>query len=162
LKLLFLSLCAFTSAYSQTIDELREHIIGQEGYSLSSYYVHGRLHIGIGHKYQKNEVKLHRMTPIQVENLFRKDLRVAQKRALVEISNYSDQPKEVRIMIVALIYNLGGAGFHEFKEFRLAIVKKDYEGAAKALRNSMWSSQLPSRARYYNKILHCYRVFRLE
>lgn len=55
-------------------------------------------------------------------------------------------PDNVKIVIVDLIFNLGHAGFDNFKHFIDAIRHQDWKGAAAHLADSLWAKQVKTRA----------------
>ncbi len=149
-RFLILCLLLLTTARAQSYAEIRTHILSEEGYSAKPYLLRGQWHIGLGHRLARPSGPL---THRQTEALFAKDLKVACDAAYSDIKTFSRQPKQVRIMLCALSYNLGPSGFHDFYLFRAAIDRFDYRAAARELRISLWSSQLPSRAIRYQDIL---------
>ncbi len=56
-------------------------------------------------------------------------------------------------MLVAFCFNVGSTGLREFHTFRAALERYDYDEAARQLRKSLWSKQLPDRADEYVAIL---------
>lgn len=140
-----------TVTWGQTYEEFRQHILKEEGSSSTPYRLHGKWHIGMGHRLH-NKVPRY-LTQAQIEDLFRIDLEKAYNVALAEIPNYYQHPKAVRLIIVALIYNLGESGFHNFFKFKVAIKNCNYKLAARELSNSLWAKQLPNRAYYYTLML---------
>jgi len=150
---IFIALIFVTSVVAQTTTELKNHITRYEGYSLHSYYdKFGNLSIGIGHKINKNE-KLFYITPFYINILFENDLNIAIKAANNELIDFNLHPEIIKIIIIALIFNIGQNGFHQFYEFRMAINKHDYNMAANALSKSLWAKELRDRAIDYEKIL---------
>jgi lysozyme len=137
--------------HGQTYSEIRAHIVQEEGYRLEPYRLRGVLHVGLGHRiYGKAKS---RYTHGDVERLFARDLKTACDAAYSGVKTFSRHPKDVRIMLVSLAYNLGPTGFHRFREFRQAIDRFDYRAAQTELRMSSWANQLPSRADRYVLIL---------
>ena len=82
----------------------------------------------------------------QVDSLFEDDLDEAIEDAITSVSNFIDQPDEVQMVIVDMVFNLGVGGFRAFKKTIAALEAKDYETAANEMQNSKWAEQVPNRA----------------
>ncbi len=52
-----------------------------------------------------------------------------------------------KTVIISMVYQLGMAGFEQFKKMRIALEEEDYEEAAKQMLNSKWAIQTPQRAK---------------
>lgn len=141
-------------SFGQTYQELRNHLIQEEGYTLKPYSLRGRLHVGIGHRIIGIPKKSY--TRNEVENFFERDLHAACRAAYSNIKNFSQHPKEIRVMMCALAYNVGPSGFANFVSFRKHIERFDYGSAANELNASLWSKQLPNRSYRYVNILKKY------
>lgn len=147
---LLIFLLAAICVHAQTDDQMRRHIVAEEGYRLEPYLVRGIPHVGLGHRvWGRPRI----ITPSEAETLFATDLAVARRAARGAIKSFDLQPLDVRVMLVALAYNLGPRGFTRFVDFRAHIDQFDYWRAASDLRKSLWASQLPSRANRYIGIL---------
>lgn len=137
-------------SYGQSYQELRAHIVAEEGYRRDPYLVLGQWHIGVGHL---TSSRSRRLTDDEVEALFAADLRFACSAAYRLTPGFAAHPKAVRIILVALCMNLGETGYGGFIVFRQAIDSHDYLAAARALDDSLWSRQLPARSARYQMTL---------
>jgi GH24 family phage-related lysozyme (muramidase) len=86
------------------------------------------------------------LTAAQAQQLFEDDLDNAITDARQIVRNFDDQPSEVQAVIVDMVFNLGAAGFRKFRMAIACLEDKDYQGAAKELKNSKWATQVPNRA----------------
>jgi lysozyme len=153
-RLVFLFFISCLCLQAQTIVEFRYHIEKYEGKSSVPYKdIKGYWTIGIGHKIHNDEIIPMYLTESQITDLFLKDLQWARKYAKRYVSNYDSHSKEIRIMLVALVFALGPTGFYNFNEFRAALEKPDYPEAAIELSDSVWARTLPNRAQDYILIL---------
>lgn len=145
-------LCAALSARGQTYNELRVHLLAEEGYSATPYLLRGVYHIGLGHRIVGNVPR--KLTSRQIERLFAADLKIACDTAYQSTRQFSSHPKQVRIILISLSYNVGSQGYRDFVRFRAAIDRFDYKAAARELDDSLWSTQVPNRAARYINILN--------
>lgn len=68
-------------------------------------------------------------------------------QALLPALPWTDTLDDVRVgILLEMAYQLGLAGLLGFSEMLAAIQRKDYAGAALAMRNSLWARQTPARA----------------
>lgn len=149
-------LCVCCSLSAQTKQEYQEYIQLEEGKRNYVYRdIFGNKTIGIGHKL-KNGENFHYIDDNVVNSLFAVDFEIAKSDAQKLISNFNEHPKEIKITIVSMTYNLGYNRFFGFKKFRAAIEMKDYNAAAFEILNSKWAKQLPQRAHRTVKILKKY------
>jgi lysozyme len=144
--LLLPTLCA-----AQSISDYRGFIEASEGkrnvpYTCSA----GVLTVGVGHT--KN-VEKRFYSNEEVNLLFEKDLAIALRDAKSLFPSFDTQPKEVKLILASLSFNLGQNRLSKFVKFRAAIDGKNYAKAAKELRNSLWFKQVGKRSIRYVKIL---------
>lgn len=150
---LILALCLPLAAPAQSAREYREHIERYEGLSLSPYRDKlGYWTVGVGHRLLPGQSR-HRITESYAEALYELDFATAYEGA-ASIPCFLDLPPKARILVVALVYQLGSAGFADFTQFKLALAMHDYPKAARALRHSRWATQVPERADAYCAILN--------
>lgn len=139
---------------AQTPSEFREFIVQHEGVSHVRYRdSRGIPHIGIGHRIYPHENFGSRISSAQVDQLFTRDLNTARHAALTHVSSFTTHPKEIRLLIVGLAFNIGDTGLSHFTRFISALNRHDYLSAARELENSRWARQVPGRARDYVNLL---------
>jgi len=149
--LIFLLLCGIVQA--QSYEKCKAYLIQEEGkYNISYFDSMGNRTIGIGHKILPNE-RLLSVDEEKIDELFRMDLLKAVDAARASVPNYDQHSEDVKIAIVSMTFNLGHAGFFKFKEFRKALIRKDYSRAIKEIDNSKWATQVPNRAKRVIKVL---------
>lgn len=87
------------------------------------------------------------VTEEQARALADEDLVQARSDARDLISNFDEHPEVLQDVFTDLTYNLGKGGFRRFRNTRAAFERKDYEAAARGLRNSKWFNQVGRRSR---------------
>lgn len=133
-----------------SFQEYKRHFINYEG-KKNKVYIDSRGFptVGIGHKFEAGEKRKSSYTDSEIDQLFKQDLQDAIKISKRVFPNFDSLPKEVKVKIVSLAFNLGEGGISKFKKFRNAIAKRDWKTAAAELKDSRWYSQVGRRARDY-------------
>ncbi len=85
------------------------------------------------------------LTDAQIDALFDRDVHDAILGANKRLTNYQLLPKQARLVVVDMVFNLGEAGFGNFKILRAAIETRDWQRAADEMKNSRWYAQVKSR-----------------
>lgn len=138
--LIFILLAGVLSA--QTQSQYDEHIQRFEGYRAEPYVLHNRAHVGWGHLIVGDPARYKHLSRAEHLSLYQNDFRAAYRAAIVEVPSFYSHPIEVRILIVALAFNTGQRGLHDFHRFRAALARHDYLSAARELRDSRWARQV--------------------
>lgn len=89
----------------------------------------------------------------QIETLFRQDLFVAVNDAKSFLPNFDTQPKEIKMVIVNMAFNLGYTRLNKFEKFRQALMDRDYNKATKEMVDSKWYNQVGNRSKELVKIV---------
>lgn len=138
------------SSNDPTFDEYKKHFVKYEGKKNETYIdSRGFPTVGIGHKFEKNEKRKSKYTESEIDSFFKKDLQDAISIAKKTFPNFDSVPKEVKIHLVSLCFNLGEGGISKFVKFKSAIGSKNWKDAAKELKNSKWYSQVGNRGKDY-------------
>ena len=141
-------------SFAQSYEDYKRHLIAEEGcYNAAYYDSTGNKTIGIGHKVLAGEQLVY-ISDGEIDAIFQKDLKNAINGVERLVPNFDKQPKNIKIVLVSICFNVGHNGFYKFKKFREAIVKKDYKIAADEIENSLWARQVPKRAKRVIKILN--------
>jgi len=82
----------------------------------------------------------------QADLLFEQDLDDAIEDCKLLVSNFSEHPDDVQMVIADMRFNLGATGLSKFKDTIAAWEVKDYCTAAREMKDSKWARQVPSRA----------------
>lgn len=80
-----------------------------------------------------------------VDHWFKKDLQEAED-VVKKITKGWDIPVEVEMILINMAFNLGETRLRGFKKMLKAVANKDYEEAAKQMKDSEWATQVKSRA----------------
>jgi lysozyme len=133
-----------------TFAEYKAHFIKYEGKKNNTYIdSRGFKTVGIGHKFEKGEPMKSTYTNAEIDHFFKKDLDEAISDTKKVFPTFNTLPKEVKLKLVSLTFNLGKGGIEKFKDFRAAILSKNWKNAAKELVDSKWYKQTGNRARDY-------------
>jgi lysozyme len=87
------------------------------------------------------------LTDRQIEKLFEYDFIIAVGAAGNFLPTFQQQPREIKIVLVDMAYNLGGEGLGRFLRFRQALLEQDYKKAANEMVNSKWYYQVGDRSK---------------
>jgi len=83
----------------------------------------------------------------QIKKIFNITIKIAYEDAKRWIPNYDSLPKNIKLAVLDLSFNMGYnrlSGFFKTKEY---ILKKDYKAAANELMDSKWAKQVGNRAK---------------
>lgn len=87
------------------------------------------------------------LTDDQVKTVFQLCLKIAYADVKKYIPNYDSLPKNIKLGLIDLSFNLGYNRLSKFAKTRELIIKGDYKGAANELLNSKWATQVGNRAK---------------
>lgn len=82
-------------------------------------------------------------------NILTDDIRVAKDSSKKMFKNYNDLDKDVQMILVDLMYNLGQTKLSKFVKFKDAILTSNFKKASDELANSMWATQVGNRAKHH-------------
>lgn len=138
------------SSANPSFSEYTEHFIKYEDKVPVPYKdSRGFFTVGIGHKFEKGEPIKSKYSEEEIMRFFKKDLAEAIEQTKKVFPNFESLPKDVKIKLVSLTFNMGMGGIAKFKDFRSAIAKKDWKSAAYNLKDSLWYKQVGNRGRDY-------------
>jgi lysozyme len=86
------------------------------------------------------------LTDAQIDTLFSRDLDTAISDAASRVPDFWNQPEDVQLAMVDMIFNLGGPRFSKFTDMIAALKAKDYLTAAAEMADSKWAKQVSNRA----------------
>jgi lysozyme len=86
------------------------------------------------------------ITSAAAQVLLQKAARHAMDCATIRVDGFGDMPENVQLAIVDMIYNLGFAGFSEFRNMIKCLEAQDWAGAVRNMRTSSWFHQVGQRA----------------
>lgn len=92
----------------------------------------------------KGEQKL---TDEQIREIFKITIQIAYKDAKKWISNFDGLPKNIKLAILDLSFNMGYPRLSKFIKTKEAIIVGDYSKAAEELTKSKWATQVGNRAK---------------
>ena len=134
--------------------ELARHegvVLDREGQHKSYNDDKGNLTGGIGHLLSDDERKkypLGTMIPEGVVNRWFTSDKSAAKKSLDKLlkrNSLEELPDEAKQVLFNMTFNLGEEGIEEFDDMWSAYSRNDFMGAAKAMRESNWFTQVGSR-----------------
>ena len=83
----------------------------------------------------------------QMRDLFIECLKIAYKDVKQYMPNYDSLPREIKLGLIDMSFNLGINRLSKFVKTKEYIVKGDYKAAANELKNSKWAGQVGNRAK---------------
>lgn len=154
---------AFETKSLLTADDAMEFIEDHEGIRYRTYRdSRGKKTVGVGFNlqapgarqmlaslgidYRKVKSGHTTLTQDQVESLFAAKTEEALAGARRNIANFDDLPKDIQLVVVDMIYNLGVRGFLKFDDMVTALRRGDYGTMANAMWRSAWRRQVGGRA----------------
>lgn len=122
--------------------QLRE----EEGEVLHAYEDHlGYLTIGVGRLIDKR--KGGGITPEESTYLLNNDIKKATKAIERRIPGWSKLNDVRKGTLIGMAFQMGADGLFKFKGMLKCLELNDFDGAAKAMLDSLWAKQTPSRAK---------------
>lgn len=82
----------------------------------------------------------------QIKEIFQITISIAYKDAKRWIPNFDGLPKNIKLAILDLSFNMGYTRLSKFIKTRESILSGNYRAAAKELQNSKWATQVGRRA----------------
>ena len=82
----------------------------------------------------------------RVEAVFEADLKNTLDDCPKLFSDFDTLPDEAKIVIANMLFNLGLQKLMNFKKFREAVEKRDWNRAAEEMKDSRWYTQVTKRA----------------
>lgn len=95
------------------------------------------------HKILSGETEL---TNEQIQELFNLCLKIAYADAKKYIPAFDNLPKNIKLGLLDMSFNLGYGRLNKFVKTREHILKGDYKSAAAELKNSKWAKQVGNRS----------------
>lgn len=93
----------------------------------------------------KNKIPL---SDRDIKILYNHSLKQAYKDAVSVIPNFKQLPKDVKMIIIDMSFNLGKTRLAGFKNMIKALNNNDFETAAKEMKDSAWYHQVGNRSKY--------------
>lgn len=87
------------------------------------------------------------LTEQQMKDLFIECLKIAYKDVKQYMPNYDSLPREIKLGLIDMSFNLGINRLSKFVKTKEYILKGDYKSAANELKSSKWAGQVGNRAR---------------
>lgn len=85
------------------------------------------------------------LTDQQIKELFKMTLSIAYADAKKYIPRYDGLPKNIKLAVLDLSFNLGYPNLSKFVKLKKAIESGDYNNAAQEVQNSKWATQVGRR-----------------
>ena len=138
-----------------TVGEYKAFLLKFEGVRNEPYRdSRGNLTVGIGHLIVEGREKVKKVYRAdEIDQLFREDLARAIEDARRLIPSFDSKSKNVKLILVSLVFNMGRGGASKFKKFLGAINSSEYLLAAKELKNSLWYKQVGRRGLHHFNVL---------
>jgi len=147
-----------------TFDEILSFIREHEGYRPGVYKDSlGVPTVGIGFNLMRPDAKKiaqqagvdydnifngkEKLTDEQIKEIFKITLSIAYKDAKTWIPKFDSLPKNIKLGILDLSFNMGLSRLSKFVKTKEYILNNDFKKAAQELQNSKWATQVGKRAR---------------
>jgi len=101
----------------------------------------------LGLNYKKVRSGKRRLSDAQVNILFELDVARAVRDGRSFLPNFSEQPTLVQTIVTDMAFNLGLTRLSKFQKLQKALTEKDYQTAAKEMKNSAWYTQVGNRSK---------------
>ena len=122
-------------------DILTQDLIHDEGLRLKPYKdTAGNLTIGVGRNLDAEGI-----TEQEALYLLNNDIHQVENE-LTKVPNFSQLSDPRQRVLIQMTFNMGLGGIMEFKDMWAAIQAQDWDGAAKAMLNSLWAKEVGERA----------------
>lgn len=126
---------------------IRKLVTNDEGLRLNPYRdIFGKLTIGYGRNLDDNGISKE-----EAEFMFTNDLATAEADARYLFTNFDDLNEVRQAVLINMAINFGRSRLSEFRDMRIAILKKNFTLAAIEMLDSKWAKQLTNRA---NRLAH--------
>lgn len=123
---------------------IEEELIKEEGLSLSCYKdTLGNYTIGVGHLLKS---PCETITLEYAGKLLKEDINIAVNSLRKNVPVFSELDEVRQYVLISMAFNLGINRLLSFKKMLLALESKNYEVAAKEMKDSLWYRQVKGRA----------------
>ena len=134
------------------IEQLRKELAADEGCVKKIYLDHlGKKTVGIGHLCQEGDPEFWKsigtaVSEDRVDELFGKDIAWTMADCRDIVPKFDDMPREVRLILANMIFNMGRSRIIGFRKMLAAVDKRAWSVAADEMHDSKWRRQVPARA----------------
>lgn len=123
---------------------IEEELIKEEGLSLSCYKDSlGNWTVGVGHLLKS---PCETITLEYAGKLLKEDINISIDSLRKNVPVFSELDEVRQYVLVSMAFNLGIKRLLSFKKMLLALESKNYEVAAKEMKDSLWYRQVKGRA----------------
>ena len=123
---------------------IEEELIKEEGLSLSCYKDSlGNWTVGVGHLLKS---PCETITLEYAGKLLKEDINIAVNSLRKNVPVFSELDEVRQYVLISMCFNLGINRLLSFKKMLLALESKNYEVAAKEMKDSLWYRQVKGRA----------------
>ena len=112
-----------------------------------------KLITSIGANYNNILLGKEELTDKQIRDLYDICIRIAIKDAQTFMPSLINQPKNIKLAIVDMAFNLGYNNLNKFKNTKDLLVAGKYNDAANEVLNSKWANQVKRRATNIAKLI---------
>jgi lysozyme len=139
---------------AQSPSDYKTFIKEWEGHRNTPYRDTNGWTVGIGHSLTAHNQQIGSFySDTEIDQFFFSDLEECLVVARKKIVGFDTLPKDAKLVVVSLIFNLGEGGFNKFKKFKKAIDNRDFVLASSELKDSVWYRQVGRRAKNHVALL---------
>jgi lysozyme len=147
------ALMIVTHVKGQTFEEYYSFLVTFEGKRSTPYKDSlGKLTVGVGHLMNATD-KVRPYSEAEIQKMFAADLEDAKNITTSMFPNFRTLPKEAKLILVSLSFNLGKSGLGKFKRFVTSVNSNDFKEASNHLRDPLWFRQTGKRAKHHVNVL---------
>lgn len=88
-----------------------------------------------------------------IYNIFQDDVEKVVNQVRDLVSSFDEQPKDMKLVLVDMCFNLGKGGLSKFRNFLAAVKERNYSKAVAEMIDSRWYSQVGDRSKKLVRIV---------
>jgi GH24 family phage-related lysozyme (muramidase) len=101
----------------------------------------------VGADYDRVKAGVEGLDNRQMMRLLTKDIETAIKDARAFVNNFDQLPTQAQLVLIDMAFNMGGPTLNQFKKMKAAIEIRDFDSAAREMKNSAWYGQVGDRSK---------------
>lgn len=96
--------------------------------------------VGVGHRLTGHRLSYY--TQEDIHTFFAWDLAISRRACRTGIFDFDSLPIDVQLVAISIAFSTGPSGFQKFIQFRAALSSRNYELAAREIKDSLWCAQV--------------------
>lgn len=134
---------------NSTLKTLSEQLKVHEGFRTRPYKCSaGKLTIGYGRNLEGVGI-----SKAEAEYLLQNDIDDALRHCRKMFSHFDQLSEKRQIVLADMMFNMGYSELNKFRKMKAALIRKDYDAAAREMQDSKWYGQVGYRAQKLQKMM---------